>query len=155
ADVNEEAGGQAVEEIRARGGEAVFVHADVSSPEAVAGMVDLALDHFGRLDVAFNNAGIEGVRAPIETVSDGDWERILTINLKGVRLCMKHEIPAVRRGGGGGSIVDCSSVAGLVGFAGSSAYTASKHGVVGITRAAALELAGEGIRVNAVCPGII
>ena len=128
--------------------------ADVADEAQAAGAVAAGLREFGGLDWALNNAGIEGPQAEAHAIDPADWARVLAVNLTGAWHCMRHEIPAMRAAGGG-AIVNCSSIAGLRGFPGAGAYVASKHGPEGLTRAAALECAAHGVRVNAVCPGII
>jgi NAD(P)-dependent dehydrogenase (short-subunit alcohol dehydrogenase family) len=152
ADLDEGRGQELVEGVRARGGEAQFQRTDVTREEDVAGAVQATLSAYGRLDGAINNAGTTGPPGSTVEYSLEDWNRVLALNLTGVFLGLKHEIPPMVAQGAG-AIVNTSSGAGLVGFAGLPAYVASKHGVVGITRAAALECVQAGVRVNAVCPG--
>lgn len=140
--------------VRQAGGQATAVMADVSSPQDCQALVERTIAEYGRLDIACNNAGIGGDIAPTADYSIEAWERVIAINLSGVFYCMKYQIPRMLEGGGG-AIVNMASILGAVGFAGAPAYTAAKHGVLGLTKAAALEYSGQGLRVNTVGPAFI
>src|SRR3954468_22516399 len=150
----EKEGKEVVDQIRATRGEAFFVKTDVSKTADVQALVQKTVEKYGHLDTAFNNAGIEGNWVPLVDMPEEDWDSVITTNLKGVWLCLKYEIPQMLKNGGG-TIVNMSSVAGLMGTPAAAHYGASKHGVVALTRTAALECAAQNIRVNAVCPAVI
>jgi NAD(P)-dependent dehydrogenase (short-subunit alcohol dehydrogenase family) len=154
SDVNQKLGEQGAEQIRQAGGQATFVMADVSRPSDCERVVEVALEQYGRLDYACNNAGIGGEQNQTADLSIEGWQQILAINLSGVFYGMKYQIPAMLKTGGG-AIVNMASILGQVGFAGAVGYVAAKHGVVGLTQGAALEYAPHGIRINAVGPGFI
>jgi len=151
---NVENGDDVVKAIQAAGGEASFLRTDVESEADIKALVDHAVSTYGRLDVAFNNAGIEGLVAPLVEQTDDNFRSVMNINVRGVWLSMKYQIPEMLKSGGG-AIVNNSSIAGLIGFGGISIYSASKHAVMGLTKVAALEYSAQGVRVNAVNPGVI
>lgn len=154
ADILSEESKTVVNKIKEAGGEATFINTDVSKASDVETMVSRTIETYGRLDYAFNNAGIEGVQAPTADFPEDVWNRVIDINLTGVWLCMRSQIPQMLKQGQG-VIINNASILGEVGFANASAYVASKHAVLGLTKTAAIEYATQGIRINAVCPAFI
>lgn len=154
SDINAQAGEETAALVRAQGGDALFVAADVGNPADCEALVARVVEKYGRLDVACNNAGIGGLNAPTADYPLDGWAQVININLSGVFYGMKYQIAAMLKTGGG-SIINMASILGAVGFAGAPAYTAAKHGVLGLTQAAALEYSAQGVRINAVGPGFI
>lgn len=154
SDMDEKGGAETVKMIQDVGGDAHFIKTDVGKPAECEAMVKQTVEKYGRLDIACNNAGISGESNPVADVTVAGWDKVISINLSSVFYCMKYQIPAMLKDGGG-SIVNMASILGKVGFMNSSGYVAAKHGVVGLTETAALEYSAKGVRVNAIGPGFI
>jgi NAD(P)-dependent dehydrogenase (short-subunit alcohol dehydrogenase family) len=154
SDVVDSGGEETVGLIRKSGGTARYVRCDISSANDVRALVEGTVKTYGRLDVAFNNAGIEGSQGPVGELPEAEWRRVIDVNLTGEFLCMQQELQQMEKQGGG-AIVNNASILGTVGFANAGAYCAAKHGVLGLTQVAAMEYATKGIRINSVCPGFI
>jgi NAD(P)-dependent dehydrogenase (short-subunit alcohol dehydrogenase family) len=154
SDIDEHAGQSVVKQVRALGAEVLFATSDVGKPDDAQALVNQALAHYGQIDVACNNAGIGGATALLADYKTDDWAHVISINLSGVFYGMRAQIPAMLKGGGG-AIINTASILGMVGMATAPAYTAAKHGVIGLTQAAALAYSAQGLRINAVGPGFI
>jgi NAD(P)-dependent dehydrogenase (short-subunit alcohol dehydrogenase family) len=155
ADVNAEGGAETVQMVKEWGADVSYMTCDVSHEGEVKALLDAVVQHYGSLDVALNNAGVGGKMTPVQFQEEETFDLVMNVNVKGVWLCMKHEIPLLRQNEHGGAIVNVASVAGLLGLPNNSPYCASKHAVIGLTKAVALEVASKKVRVNAVCPSYI
>lgn len=154
-DLNPDAGEALAEDIRGLGRDALFIKADISDEDDVRAATAAATEHFGRIDVGFNNAGIEIENAPLGECSAATFDKVMRVNVRGVFLCMKYQIVQMLKQAGGGHIINTASAAGLIAAPNRSAYTASKHAVIGLTKAAAVEYASKGLHINAICPGVV
>ncbi len=154
SDINEELGQELVDEIKSKGQKAKFIKCNVAIYDDIKSLIGFISEEYGRLDFACNNAGVEGQNSMLDECSEQNWDYVMNVNLKGLWFAIKEQVPLMRKSGGG-SIVNLSSVAGLVGFPSLGAYVSSKHGVIGLSKTAALEFAQNGVRVNCICPGPI